>query len=357
MSPPLGIAILGSGIFVAEQHRPGVEACELVKLVAVYSRSRASVENVFGDVTGKGVDLYSDDSGKGSNLEDLLARKDIQAVIIALPILVQPEIIKKCLLAGKHVLSEKPIAPDLKSAQELLDWYARTFPEGKPQPVWAVAENFRFMEAYIYARKTIEKMGRLLTFSVNAGNYVPLGGKYFETPWRKTPSYQGGFLLDGGVHQTAGILALLPPITTDPITKISAFTTQLQPHLPPVDTVSATMRLKSGVVGYFSSSFGSTVKGLEFVVGAEKGSVQVGVKGKVTVKDADGNVIEVKEFTEDGTGVKQEIRGFAESLLKEGAKVDERQRPELAYNDLALIETMLQSGEKDGLPLEIQFKV
>ena len=55
----LGIAILGSGIFAVEQHKPGVKACDLLKLVAAYSRSSASVTKAFGDST---VDLYSDDS-------------------------------------------------------------------------------------------------------------------------------------------------------------------------------------------------------------------------------------------------------------------------------------------------------
>ena len=44
----------------------------------------------------------------------------IQAVIIALPILKQPEVVLKCLQAGKAVLSEKPIADDVKSALQLI---------------------------------------------------------------------------------------------------------------------------------------------------------------------------------------------------------------------------------------------
>lgn len=51
--------------------------------------------------------LYSEDSEEGKSLDDLLARSDIKAVTIALPIKNQPEYIKKALLAGKHVLSEK----------------------------------------------------------------------------------------------------------------------------------------------------------------------------------------------------------------------------------------------------------
>lgn len=110
----------------------------------------------------------------------------MRLISCSLPILVQPSIIKRCLFAGKHVLSEKPIAPDLKQAQELLDWYAATFPQSEGKPVWAVAENFRFMEAYKYGREAVEKMGRVLTFSVFAGNYVVQGGKYYGNPHPKT---------------------------------------------------------------------------------------------------------------------------------------------------------------------------
>ena len=102
------------------------------------------------------------------------------------------------------------------------------------------------------------------------------------------------------------------------------------------------MRLKSGVVGYFNSSFGSTVKGFDSTIGAEKGSVTVSWAGKVIVRDADGKVDHVKEYPEDKTGVVREIQGFAESLAQVGgAKVDPRQRPELAYNDLALVRSSI----------------
>jgi predicted dehydrogenase len=63
-----------------------------------------SAESVRGDAK---VALYSEDSGEGKSLDDLLARSDIKAVTIALPIKNQPEYIRKALLAGKHVLSEK----------------------------------------------------------------------------------------------------------------------------------------------------------------------------------------------------------------------------------------------------------
>lgn len=42
----IGIAILGAGIFVREEHMPAVAACKDFELKAIYSRSKKSVESV-----------------------------------------------------------------------------------------------------------------------------------------------------------------------------------------------------------------------------------------------------------------------------------------------------------------------
>jgi predicted dehydrogenase len=103
------------------------------------------------------------------------------------------------------------------------------------------------------------------------------------------PRYQGGFLLDGGVHFIAGTRLLLGP-GNEPI-KVSAFTSQVQKHLPPVDTVDAIWKLKSGASGTFSVSFGTTFEGDEYAVSCEKGTVSIS-KGIVTVQPVPNSGIE-----------------------------------------------------------------
>jgi predicted dehydrogenase len=124
------------------------------------------------------VDLYSEDSGAGKSLDDVLARSDIGAVIIALPIKNQPEYIRKALLAGKHVLSEKPVAENVKEAVELIKWY-RAEIVGKGV-TWAVAENQRYLASFIRAAEAVQTLGRQLTFRTRMQVLVS-GGKYFET--------------------------------------------------------------------------------------------------------------------------------------------------------------------------------
>lgn len=43
---PIGIAILGAGIFAREEHKPAVDACKDLELKAIYSRSKGSAEGL-----------------------------------------------------------------------------------------------------------------------------------------------------------------------------------------------------------------------------------------------------------------------------------------------------------------------
>lgn len=264
----------------------------------------------------------------------------------SLPILAQPEYIKKALAAGKHVLAEKPIAKDVATAQALLSW---TQDSANTSAIYTVAENFRFLDSFLYASQQIASLGRVLTFRARVAAFVQPGGKYYETAWRKTPEYQGGFLLDGGVHFIAALRLMLHG-GGQAIRTVSAFTAQLQEHLPPVDTLNAVLKIENGASGTLSISFGTTDTGSEYLVACEKGSVHV-ARGKVIVTK-DGKEAEVKEFKDEGNGVKQEIKAWAASLEK-GTR-NESQSPTEALQDLKVLEACLNSGENTGKPVTIE---
>ncbi|KAJ4355536.1 uncharacterized protein N0V89_003553 [Didymosphaeria variabile] len=338
----IGIALIGSGIFAKEEHLPAIRAASSsLSLNAIYSRSLSSAKALAAEAGD--VELYSEDQ-EGKGYDELLKRDDVQGVVIALPILVQPSYIKKALSAGKHVLAEKPIAKDVATASELITWYKSTI----SGPTFSIAENFRFLASFDYAAAQVSQLGRLLGFRMRVQNFVKPGGKYFETAWRKKPEYQGGFLLDGGVHFIAGTRVVLEGAGVKPVAT-SAFSTQLQEHLPPVDTVDATVKLSNGASGTMSMSFGTTFSGSEYVFAAEKGTVTVS-RGKVTVV-RDGKE-ESKEFPEEGNGVKQEIAAWGKALGE--GKPDPRQSAEEALRDLQVLEALLQSGEKGGAPVELK---
>ncbi|KAJ8988583.1 hypothetical protein HRR80_007221 [Exophiala dermatitidis] len=164
-----------------------------------------------------------------------------------------------------------------------------------------------------------------------------------NTRWRKTPTHQGGFLLDGGVHFTAGLRLMLGK--DNPLATVSAFSAQLQEHLPPVDTVEATGRTKNGAVGTISISFGTTAKGSEWTVGCEDGAVSIS-RDQVTV---DGKTERIED---EKSGVPPEVRNWGKALA--AGTTNEQQSPEEALADLELIEAMLRSGEQGGVPIKLE---
>ncbi|CAI7577189.1 unnamed protein product [Penicillium viridicatum] len=297
----IGVAIIGSGLFAKEQHLPAVQAASNFQLKAIYSRSLKSAQDLASGTSE--VDLYSEDSGSDKSYAVLLARSDIGAVIIALPILVQPDFIQKALLAGKHVLSEKPIAKDVATAQELLKWYKSTIDTSKV--FWAVAENFRYITKFLFAAEQVQKLGKVQNFRVNVHSLMDQNNKYFHTAWRKTPEYQGGFLLDGGVHMTAALRLILGP--AERLSILSAQSQLQQSFLPPVDTVDAVAKTESGATGVISLSWGSSFNDQIFEVACEKGVVTLNFDD-VTVNGEKHHV----EF--DGKGVVPEVAEFAKSI-------------------------------------------
>ena len=175
-------------------HLPGLKAVGLsnVELKAIYSRSEKSAAGlaqdaaaILGDASVK-PDVYFDDSAE-SNLDALLARADIDAVLVVLPITTQPGVILKSLAAGKHVLSEKPIAKDVETGLELIKEYETTYkPKGL---VWRVAENFEADSAYQAASKAIRegKIGKVHNYGAVDVVYVTKESKYVKTTWRTNP--------------------------------------------------------------------------------------------------------------------------------------------------------------------------
>lgn len=200
-----------------------------------------------------------------------------------------------------------------------------------------MAENFRFLNSLDRGAEEIKKLGRVLGFQIRKLGYVD-GGKYYETPWRKNPTHQGGFLLDGGVHTIAALRLLLGP--DNALTSLSAHTSQLQEWLPPVDTADAVVKTKNGVSGTINMSFGTTHKASDWYVACEKGVVSM--SDNKTLKFADESV----EIEDERTGVPPEVRVWGEALAV--GKPNEKQSPEEALADLELLEAMLRSGEKDG---------
>lgn len=146
------------------------------------------------------------------------------------------------------------------------------------------------------------------------------------------------------MHFAAALRLLLG--NNDPLVSLVAYTAQLQEHLPPVDTIEAIARAKSGAVGTISISFGTTAQGSEYHVGSEGGFVSASRTQFIVDK-------EVKEFKQD-SGVTPEVAAWGEGL-RDG-KPNPLQRPQEALADLEIIEACLRSGEQGGKSIELKYQ-
>ncbi|RBA11051.1 NAD-binding Rossmann fold oxidoreductase family protein [Fusarium proliferatum] len=340
----VGIALLGAGIFAREQHLPAIESVGHLSLKAVYSRSEEAAISLAKQAQDM-VDIYFDSPPtSGRSLDDLLARSDIAAVAACATILVQPQLIRKALRAGKHVLSEKPIAQDTATAISLVQWYSS---QSSP-PIWAVAENFRFNESLRYAEmRTREIGGELASFRLSYYGLIRKENKYFKTEWRKTPEFQGGFLLDSGIHFIASLRLLLRAVGQE-AKEVMALSSLLKEHLPPVDTVHAIISTTDSRHGAVCISFGVEHKStLEIEIISTHGVVVwTPVSVQSTIKSDSGESMnETKEFIYNN-GVKAEFEAFAQAILQKCP--DPRQTPLEALKDLSLLQGLLDSAACNG---------
>ena len=319
-----------------------------MELKAVYSRSKSSAEALIEGTNN--VDLYySTDASNTQNLDALLSRRDIQGVIIALPILVQPEIIKKCLQAGKHVMSEKPLAASVEICRSLLKFHSSL----NNPPIFMVAEQFRYDCTIEKAAQIVrEKLGKLYCFSLELYAPVVEDDKFYNTPWRKTPDYQGGFLLDGGVHFIAGLRRVLGR----KVNTVSGFSRQIQPHTPPVDTLHAVIKLEDGATGVLGLSWGCKSILYEMRVLGEAGTLKVGM-GHLDYQPLSGDK-EVFEFKEPGGGmdaVRREMAFFASAISN--GKADPLGIAEEGMRDVAMVSTSCRvTNFRSNLSLSLVLK-
>lgn len=205
---PIRLAIFGSGVFARDGHLPALKALpDLFEVVAIYSRN-AEKAAALAATLPRPAATYTD-------LPALLTRDDIDAVDILLPLLVEPAAVLEALKAGKHVLSEKPVAPDVARGKELLQAASQlTAVQGKPTAtgrVWMVAENFRYIQEFNTAGQIVRRgdIGQPVQFCWTTYVNVTPQDKYYQTPWRRANNFPGGFVLDKGVHNMAAMRTIM----------------------------------------------------------------------------------------------------------------------------------------------------
>jgi predicted dehydrogenase len=320
----ISLALIGAGIFARDVHVPALRTLEnFFKIVAVYSRSQANAVALASQLPGQ-VEAVND-------LPGLLARDDIEAVNIILPIDVMPEVVEMALPSGKHVISEKPLAPDVATGRRLLAAHAK-----QTGQVWMVGENWRYEAAFEQAAALVHsgQIGRPRLCHWVVYNPINPDNKYYRTPWRRSGDFPGGFLLDVGVHHVAVLRWLLGEIA-----QVSAVTGQIRADLPPADVLSATLQFERGAIGVYLANYAVNAPWPPALhVTGESGSLWV---HRQALEVTGGGVTRTIPITPH-QGVKAELAAFATAIRQGQAH---RNTPQQGLQDVAVVEAMLRSAE------------
>ena len=111
----------------------------------------------------------------GTSLDEVLADKSIQAVILATPHTKHRAQVEAIAAAGKHIYCEKPFALSKADAQAALDACRRA------GIVIAVGHHFRLMPSMRVLAGLTEK-GAFGTIMHVEGNYSAIGSRIWRTP-------------------------------------------------------------------------------------------------------------------------------------------------------------------------------
>jgi len=143
-----------------------------------------------------------------SDYRELLAQKDIDAVLIATPLYMHFPPTRDALLAGKHVFCEKSLVFKPEEIHAL-----RELSNERPKQTLQVGLQRRYSKFYQTARQMIEKgmLGQVThvraqwhrnTFAKDPWNKVsPPGRTDEQTNWRKYRKFSGGLTAELASHQ------------------------------------------------------------------------------------------------------------------------------------------------------------
>jgi len=227
--------VIGCGM--GRAHMFGIKENTTTELVAMCDINEEILAKTSAEFPG--VATYTD-------YKDLLADKNVDAVVIATPDQLHCEMSIAALEAGKHVLCEKPFALKLDECKEMIE-ATRKHPELK----FMVGQIGRFTPGFVKARQMIAdgEIGELFFVeSEYAHDYSKIPGK--GNNWRLDPLRHG--FLGGGCHA----VDLVRSIAGNPY-EVAAFANKkMLTTWPTDDCTIAIMKFPNNVIGKVFVSIG-----------------------------------------------------------------------------------------------------
>jgi len=226
----IGIGMIGSGFMGLTYSEVVANHAKGCRLVAITGGKRA--EKLSAD--------YSVPCE--STVESLLARADVNAVVLATPDQDRPGLTRLAAAAGKHVLAEKPMAPTVAECDQMI---ADCSAAGVNL---AVVKTERFRKITNRAKQLIDDgtIGPIRMMRTVSAFPLPLTKQLFaERPWMADP--RGGGLFMGMASHNADFLRWL---TGRNAVKVFAQATTFSDIAAPAQSVMAQIEFEGGIMAH-----------------------------------------------------------------------------------------------------------
>ncbi|MGV3707934.1 MAG: Gfo/Idh/MocA family protein [Gemmatimonas sp.] len=203
-----------------------------------------------------------------TNIETMLAEVPSDAVVIASPSGLHPNLGIIAAKAGRHVISEKPMAISLAAADALVQAC-----DDNGVKLFVVKQN-RLNATIQLLKRAIDRgrFGRI--YLANCTVHWTRPQEYYDqAPWRGTWEFDGGAFMNQASHYVDLIQWLVGPVES-----IMAKTATLARRIEAEDTGVAVIKFRSGALGTIEVTMLTFPKNLEgsITILGEKGSVKIG---------------------------------------------------------------------------------
>lgn len=310
------IALVGAGA-IAEQHVNALKRIQDVEVACIVSASLAEARNF---AQAHSVDTFDD------RLDDVLARSDIDAVILASPTQLHAQQAVACLRHEKHVLIEIPAA-DGKADFEAVLSASRC-----SDRVCMVAHTSRFYPSHRYMNSLIERG----EFTLQHLNIQTLFFRRTNTNMKGEPRCWTDHLL---WHHAAHSVDLFR-WQCGKITDVQAMQGPLHPEVGIAMDMAINLRSESGAICTLSLSFnndgplGSTIRYI--------GDSGTYVARRLSLQDGHGRDVPSPPGGWDADGVEQQDREFVSAILENRTPATSIEEVADCYRTLALLEDCLR---------------
>jgi len=270
-----------------------------------------------------------------NKVEGLLAAPGVDLAVIVLPHNVHASVSIQCLLAGKHVVCEKPLCITVDEATRMIE-AARA-----SKKMLSVFHNRRQDADYRALREiVVEKqlLGEVFAIEMFMGGYSAQNPNW----WRSSKAISGGYFYDWGAHFLDWLLGLVP----GPIDSVTGFFHKRAWHdVTNEDQVQAIIKFANGCVANVTmSSIAHAGKPKWWVLGDKGAAVDHGDHFDVTGQyETEGYPARLKVPYKSSSEWQTYYQNIAAHLLR-GKEL--MVKPEQARRVIAILETAEKSSQE-----------